>query len=114
MERCDFSSVILIIRKYISESREINQTDLLYELFDTFAKDSQNIDYVLDNGLVCRWFKGVSKISPQIAPASRTYYESMKLSQSRTSVCGCFFSKSSQFSVNAFMLSLPYNGFVRW
>ena len=66
MERCDFSSVISIIRKYISESREINQTDLLYELFDTFTKDSQNIDYVLDNGLVCRWFKGVSKISPQI------------------------------------------------
>ena len=66
MERCDFSSVILIIRKYISESREINQTDLLYELFDTFIKDSQNIDYVFDNGLVCRWFKGVAKISPQI------------------------------------------------
>jgi hypothetical protein len=66
MERCDFSSVISIIRKYISESREINQTDLLYELFDTFTKDSQNIDYFLDNGLVCRWFKGVSKISPQI------------------------------------------------
>ena len=73
MERCDFSSVISIIKKYISESREINQTDLLYELFDTFTKDSQNIDYVLDNGLVCRWFKGVAKISPQIAPASRTY-----------------------------------------
>ena len=66
MERCDFSSVISIIRKYISESREINQTDLLYELFDTFTKDSQNIDYVFDNGLVCRWFKGVAKISPQI------------------------------------------------
>ena len=94
MEQCDFSSVISIIRKYISESREINQTDLLYELFDTFTKDSQNIDYVFDNGLVCRWFKGVSKISPQNAPASRTYYESMNLSQSRTSVCGCFFVKN--------------------
>ena len=70
MERCDFSSVISIIRKYISESREINQTDLLYELFDTFTKDSQNIDYVFDNGLVCRWFKGVAKISPQIYYAS--------------------------------------------
>ena len=66
MERCDFSSVISSIKKYISESREISQIDLLYELFDTFTKDSQNIDYVFDNGLVCRWFKGVSKISPQI------------------------------------------------
>ena len=40
MERCDFSSVISIIRKYISESREFNQTDMLYELFDTFTKCS--------------------------------------------------------------------------
>ena len=66
MERCDFSSVISIIRKYISESREISQTDLLYDLFATFTEDSQNNDYVFDNGLVCRWFKGVAKISPQI------------------------------------------------
>ena len=66
MERCDFSSVILIIRKYISESREISQTDLLYDLFSTFTEDSQNNDYVFDNGLVCRWFKGIAKISPQI------------------------------------------------
>ena len=66
MERCDFSSVISIIRKYISESREISQTDLLYDLFSTFTEDSQNNDYVFDNGLVCRWFKGVAKISPQI------------------------------------------------
>ena len=66
MERCDFSSVILIIRKYISESREISQTDLLYDLFASFTEDSTNNDYVFDNGLVCRWFKGVAKISPQI------------------------------------------------
>ena len=66
MERCDFSSVISIIKKYISESREISQTDLLYELFAAFSEDSTNNDYVFDNGLVCRWFKGVAKISPQI------------------------------------------------
>ena len=57
MERCDFSSVITIIRNYISESREINQTDLLYDLFDAFTKEEQNKDYVFDNGLVCRWIK---------------------------------------------------------
>ena len=66
MERCDFSSVISIIKNYISESREISQTDLLYDLFAAFTKDSQNNDYVFDNGLVCRWFKGVAKISPKI------------------------------------------------
>ena len=66
MERCDFSSVITIIRNYISESREINQTDLLYDLFDAFTKEEQNKDYVFDNGLVCRWIKGMANISPQI------------------------------------------------
>ena len=66
MERCDFSSVISIIRKYIIESREISQTDLLYDLFAAFTEDSTNNDYVFDNGLVCRWFKGIAKISPQI------------------------------------------------
>ena len=66
MERCDFSSVITIIRNYISESREINQTDLLYDLFDAFTKEEQNKDYVFDNGLVCRWIKGIANISPQI------------------------------------------------
>lgn len=66
MERCDFSSVITIIRNYISESREINQTDLLYDLFDAFTEEEQNKDYVFDNGLVCRWIKGMANISPQI------------------------------------------------
>ena len=62
MERCDFSSVITIIRNYISESKDINQTDLLDKLFMTFTEEEQNKDYVFDNGLVCRWFKGVSNI----------------------------------------------------
>ena len=51
MERCDFSSVISIIRKYISESREISQTDLLYDLFSTFTEDSTNNDMSLTTGL---------------------------------------------------------------
>ena len=66
MERCDFCSVMAIIRKYIGESYDISQTDLLYELFAAFANDEQNYEYVFDNGLVCRWFKGAAKISPQI------------------------------------------------
>ena len=66
MERCDFCSVMAIIRKYIGESYDISQTDLLYDLFAAFANDEQNYEYVFDNGLVCRWFKGAAKISPQI------------------------------------------------
>lgn len=66
MKRCDFSSVMAIIRRYIGESYDISQTDLLYELFAAFANDEQNYEYVFDNGLVCRWFKGAAKISPQI------------------------------------------------
>ena len=34
MERCDFSSVIKIIDKYIIEESGINQVDLLNNLFE--------------------------------------------------------------------------------
>ena len=39
MERCDFSSVITTIRKYISDDRNLNQIDLLYEMFVSFLSD---------------------------------------------------------------------------
>lgn len=66
MERCDFCSVMTIIRKYISEGQEINQVDLMYELFESFMNDDDNVFFYFDNGLVCRWFKGLAKISPHI------------------------------------------------
>ncbi len=66
MERCDFCSVMTIIRKYISEGQEINQVDLMYELFESFMNDDNNVFFCFDNGLVCRWFKGLAKISPHI------------------------------------------------
>ena len=66
MERCDFSSVMTIIRKYISDSKDINQVDLLYQLFETYIEDENNLCFGFDNGLVCRWFKGLAKISPHI------------------------------------------------
>lgn len=66
MERCDFCSVMEIIRKYISEGQEINQVDLLHMLFETFIDDDNNLCFGFDNGLVCRWFKGLSKVSPNI------------------------------------------------
>ena len=66
MERCDFSSVMTIIRKYISDSKDINQVDLLYQLFETYIEDEDNLCFGFDNGLVCRWIKGLAKISPNI------------------------------------------------
>ena len=72
MERCDFSSVITIIRKYISDDRNLNQVDLLYELFASFLNDETSLDFDFDHGLVCRWFHGQAKVSPRI---SRFYME---------------------------------------
>lgn len=66
MERCDFCSVMEIIRKFIGESRELNQVDLLHMLFESFIDDDNNLCFGFDNGLVCRWFKGLSKVSPNI------------------------------------------------
>ena len=66
MERCDFSSVITIIRRYISEDHNLNQVDLLYELFAGFIADETSWDFDFDNGLVCRWFHGQARISPRI------------------------------------------------
>ena len=61
MERCDFSSVITTIRKYISDDRNLNQIDLLYEMFVSFLSDDASQDFDFDNGLVCRWFNGQAK-----------------------------------------------------
>lgn len=66
MNRCDFSSVITIIKKYISDDYNINQSDLLDELFHSFFyKDDEIIEF--DFGLICRWFNGLAKISPRIS-----------------------------------------------
>ena len=42
MERCDFSSIMTIMRTYISEDWEMNQIDFVYMLFDRFISS----DYV--------------------------------------------------------------------
>ena len=39
MERCDFASIMGILRSYIREDQEQNQTDLMYLLFDSFVSD---------------------------------------------------------------------------
>ena len=66
MEYLDFSSVITTIRKYISDAHNMNQLDLMYDLFVSFLSDEKSLDFTFDNGLVCRWFNGQAKISPRI------------------------------------------------
>lgn len=64
MERCDFSSVIRIISQYISATNALSQPGLVSRLFEDFTYENSNFSY--DDGLVCRWFKGVKPISPDI------------------------------------------------
>ena len=67
MERCDFSSIITTVRKYIGDDRGMNHIDLLYELFEGFLEEESSQDFDFDNGLVCRWFNGQARISPRIS-----------------------------------------------
>ena len=66
MERCDFSSVIKIIDKYIIEESGITQVDLLNKLFESFIYEEDNEDSTFDNGAACRWINGQQKLSPLI------------------------------------------------
>lgn len=66
MEYLDFSSVITTIRKYISDAHNMNQIDMMYQLFVSFLSSDESLDFDFDNGLVCRWFNGQAKISPRI------------------------------------------------
>ncbi len=74
MNLCDFSAVVALIKKYITEDLLPNQVDLMYELFGDFMSDEENTDFDFDNGLVCRWIKGQARISPRIC----SYYRNNK------------------------------------
>ncbi len=50
MEYLDFSSVITTIRKYISDAHNMNQLDLMYDLFVSFLSDEKSLDFTFDNG----------------------------------------------------------------
>lgn len=72
MERLDFCSVTTVLRRYISEDMPyrngigISQIDFLYILFDGYFQTGDVDNFVLDNGLVCRWMNGQAKVSPRI------------------------------------------------
>ncbi len=65
MLRCDFSSVIGIIREYISEGNATSQPELIGDLFCTFLEKNEDFDF--DNGQINRWIKGLAAVSPKIA-----------------------------------------------
>ena len=77
MERCDFAAVTAIINRYISEDKELNQLDFVYLLFADFITSHIEEDIDFDNGLVCRWLNGISRVSPRIT----SYYMDNKNKQ---------------------------------
>ena len=66
MDRCDFSSIMTILRSYIRENNQLNQSEFLYEVFDDFLSSPEGADFSFDNGLVCRWMSGQAKVSPKL------------------------------------------------
>lgn len=66
MDRCDFSSIMTILRSYIRENNQLNQSEFLYEIFDDFLSSPEGADFSFDNGLVCRWMSGQAKVSPKL------------------------------------------------
>ncbi len=65
MQRCDFSTVIGIIREYISEGNRVSQPELICDLFYYFY--DKNGDFEFDNGQINRWLKGIAPVSPKIS-----------------------------------------------
>lgn len=63
--RCDFSSVAQTILSHIGEGRSVNQVEFVSFVFSHFLESNE--DFELDNGLVCRWLKGTTAVSPKIA-----------------------------------------------
>lgn len=65
MERLDFASVMMVLRRNIPEERCPNQTDLVYSLLGDVNNDPR---YVVDfdQGQVCRWLNGLARLSPNI------------------------------------------------
>ena len=69
MNRIDFHSIATIPLGGLIDA-DYSQMDFIYMLFGSFANN--NVDFAFDNGLVCKWIKGQSRISPKII----SYYNS--------------------------------------
>lgn len=71
MRRIDFHSITTILLAGLIDA-DFSQMDFIYMLFGSFAND--NVNFAFDNGLVCKWIKGQSRISPKII----SYYSNGK------------------------------------
>lgn len=66
MNRLDFSSVMAVIRYYISPDHGMNQGELLDELFYSLHAESKE-PIIFDGASVNRWLKGTERVSPIIS-----------------------------------------------
>lgn len=66
MNRLDFSSVMAVIRYYISPDHGLNQGELLDELFYSLHAESKE-PIIFDGASVNRWLKGTERVSPVIS-----------------------------------------------
>lgn len=65
MERLDFASVMMVLRRNILEESCSNQTDFIYALLgDVNCNPNYAVDF--DQGQVCRWLNGLARLSPNI------------------------------------------------
>ena len=63
MQRCDFASVMAIIRDDLIEGAFSNQMDFVDKLFASIINEE---GMFFDQGLVNKWFNGLGKVSPQV------------------------------------------------
>ena len=80
MERCDFSSVMTIVRRFISDDYNTNQTELLGDVFSSFFNQPDDPG-AFDMALVCRWFTGQAKVSPKITQYYAKFGNRKKLAE---------------------------------
>ena len=73
MERCDFTSVITTIRRFISDKYYSNQFDFICDMFEDFLDFEEGSDFMFDFGQICRWMNGLAKVSPKICHFSNGY-----------------------------------------
>ena len=48
MDRCDFSSIMTILRSYVRENNQLNQSEFLYEVFEDFMDSPESKDFSFD------------------------------------------------------------------
>ena len=66
MNRLDFSSIVAVLRYYISPDHGMNQGELLDELFYSLHAESKE-PIIFDGASINRWLKGTERISPIIS-----------------------------------------------